>query len=98
MKKLIIVILSCFLLCCCQEGKRVLIKEIIKDYTEVDSQYIKYGYYKEVKRVFNYEYKDSIVRSSMIDTVHGVHNYINEYGDTVYQIYINYINYPRREE
>ena len=98
MKKLILILISCIAFCCCLEKHRMMTGKVVRDWTKTDSSYIRYGYYKEVKRTFNYIYKDSIMRSSMIDTIHGIHNFINEYGDTVYQIYIDYTNYPRREE
>jgi hypothetical protein len=37
----------------------------------------------------------SVIR---IDENHAIDVFINEYGDTVSMIYVDYTNYPRREE
>lgn len=83
---------------CNHSAKRKLLDEIVINYQKTDVAYVKYGYYKEIYRKYNYDYKDSTIISSSIDSAHGVHNIINEFGDTVHQIYIDYSNYPRREE
>lgn len=99
MKKVLIVIMLSILSGCGQViSDKKIVDETILNYSEADSLYRKHGYYKEVFRIFNYEYKDSVVRSCMLDSVHGVHNIINEFGDTIHQIYIDYSNYPKREE
>lgn len=102
MKKLIYILFVLFVTLnyvgCHNITNKKLIQEITINYLNTDSLYLKYGYYKEVHRFYNYTYKDSIVKSSMLDSCHGVHTYINEFDDTVHQIFIDYTNYPKREE
>ena len=81
-----------------QQGNSALLKEITINHSKEDSVYTHYGYYKEVFRVYNYHYKDSSMYAYVLDSTHHVDAFINEYGDTVYKVYIDVSNYPRREE
>lgn len=75
-----------------------LMKEIVINHSVTDSAYRYYGYYKEVFFVYNYTYKDSTFHDIRIDDNHGIDFYLNEYGDTIEKTYVDYTNYPRRED
>ena len=76
-----------------------MIKEITVNYTKNDAPNKYYGIYRQVFRKYNYKYKDSVSHEVRpVDIMHGIMYYINEFGDTVDIIYIDYTNYPRREE
>ena len=85
------------------EIDRKLLKEVIVEYEETDSVYVHYGICKEIYRIFNYEYKDSVrIGISYHRKKNGegisVDAYVNEYGDTVLIEYTDLYNYPRRED
>ena len=85
------------------EVDRKLLKEVIVEYEETASVYVHYGHCKDIYRIFNYEYKDSVrVGISHHRKKNGegicVDAYVNEYGDTVLIRYIDLYNYPRRED
>lgn len=63
-----------------------------------DSAHILYGDYKKIYYTYNYEYTDSMMICHTLDKYHQYDVYINEWCDTVYQIYVDVTNYPRREE
>ena len=104
MKKLVVIlILSISIIGCTgqhkiKQEKHTLLKEIVINYSKEDSNYIYYGYYKEVRRIYNYQYKDSFMYSYTLDSNHHVNAFYNEYGDTIHKIYVDTTNYPRREE
>ena len=75
-----------------------LLKEITVVHSKADSVYQNYGCYKEVFRVYNRSYEDSMFCAVDIDSMSYVGCYINEYGDTIIKRYTDTSNYPRREE
>lgn len=104
MKKLIslFVILTTIITGCSHapvQMERKLIGETVIDYHLTDSNYRLYGYYREVFRKYNYQYSDSTYYfARTIDKNHSVNCFINEYGDTVSFVYIDFSNYPRRDD
>lgn len=114
MRKILLIIGMMLLLFSCNRGYRSngsqsedsvplkehrMIKEITVNYTKDDAPNKYHGIYKQVFRKYNYKYKDSVSHEVRpVDIMHGIMYYINEYGDTVNIIYIDYTNYPRREE
>lgn len=76
-----------------------MIKEITVNYAKDDTPNMCHGIYKQVFRKYNYEYKDSVSQEVRpVDVMHGIKYFVNEYGDTVSITYIDYTNYPRRED
>ena len=76
-----------------------MIKEISVNYTKDDAPYKYQGIFRQVFRKYNYKYKDSVSHEVRpVDIMHGIMYYINEYEDTVSIIYIDYSDYPRRED
>ena len=103
MKKILILlcIMSMFLGCCkkaAQTPGHRLIEEIVVDFDNDDDEYRKYGYYRKVFRKYNYEYYDSTWYDMKIDSFRRACCYVNEFGDTTFILYVDYTNYPRREE
>ena len=66
----------------------------------VNLKCVESGVYKIVKYVYDYEYRDSMLAGGAEDyeTLTGYNKYINEWYDTVSVVYIDYSNYPRRED
>lgn len=82
-----------------QENDRKLLEEIVVEYQASDTPYMLYGYNKEIYRRYNYQYRDSSYHFvERIDEMHEIDCFINEYGDTVMFRYIDFTNYPRRED
>ena len=75
----------------------VLVKEVIVDLKDSDC-YKKYGIYKRIYRKYNYEYTDSLEDMYGIDTQHVVHFATTYKGDTIFMEFVDYSNFPRREE
>jgi hypothetical protein len=104
MRKFILLVLLIILTGCIKKEvstapKVKLLKEIVVNHSKTDSAYRYYGIYKEIYRVYNRTYKDSTLHSyRMIDINYGVDLYVNEYGDTITEIYTDYTSYPRRED
>ena len=106
MKRLIIlsIVLLAFLMGCgSNDSKLVNLKCVDTMVIYLDSNSSKYrqsGVYKIVKYVYDYEYRDSMLAGGAEDyeTLTGYNKYINEWYDTVSVVYIDYSNYPRRED
>lgn len=100
MRKLLYLIIVCAVVgsMCAIQREHKMLKEIVVNYEKTDSPYQYYGYYKEVFRKYNYLYHDSSLHFETLDENHGINIFINEYGDTVSMTYVDYTNYPRREE
>ena len=82
---------------CCRNNtkqlpERKLSKEIIIAHSKTDSVYRYYGCYKEVYRIYNYEFEDTIMVDDYYKDNHWIHFFVNEYGDTIKKIYINGTN------
>lgn len=104
MKKFVLFVLLISLIGCMYKEVRhpknvKLLKEIVVNHSKTDSAYRYYGIYKEIYRVYDRSYKDSTLHNyRMLDINYGVDLYVNEYGDTIKEIYTDYTNYPRRED
>ncbi len=102
MKNIVLFLLSAVLLLSCwgrpPHKLRMMTKERVVEYSDTDSVYSHYGYYKKVFRTYNYAYMNTTLSVIRIDENHAIDVFINEYGDTVSMIYVDYTNYPRREE
>ena len=100
MKKILFLLIAMAFIGC---SKRVpeevkLLKEITIIHSIQDSVYKNYGCYKEVFRVYNRSYEDSMFHVVDIDDIRFIGCYINEFGDTIIKRYTDTSNYPRREE
>lgn len=104
MKKIVVVIFLISLLVGCEQSNnrtkdRILLKEIVINHSVEDSVYKHYGIYKEVYRIYNCTYQECTHKEIRTpDVYHGIDYYLNQFGDTVRVIYVDYTNYPRREE
>ena len=84
------------------QNKHKLIREESFIYHPGDEKYDRYGYYAEIVKYYNYNYNvDSVSFTSYSpygNISHGIHIFTNEYGDTVRILFVDFSNYPRREE
>lgn len=76
-----------------------MIREENYYYCPTGDLYLHHGYYRIIRRYYNYEYKDS----NIFETIYykfpiAIRARLNEYGDTISITYIDLTNYPRREE
>ena len=86
---------------CCRNAESPehrMIREEVIEYGPADEPFKLYGYYREVFRYYNYEYKDSHLVTPYYKFPRMIDAFVNEYGDTTRIIYIDLTNYPRREE
>ena len=103
MKKLLLSIILIGLLGCKntpdRPAERELLKEIVIEYSETDEPYRRHGTQKEIYRIYNCKYEECDIHEIRPhDIMHGIVYHMNSYGDTVRIRYIDYTNYPRREE
>lgn len=98
--KQIILIFAVLLLIGCKKGDNHIIREETHIYLPGDIQYDKYGYYAEIVRYYNYPYYETKMTSwnPENNTSHCVSFFTNEFNDTVRILFVDFSNYPRREE
>lgn len=103
MKQIFLAIILSIVLVGCQ-NKHKLIREETFIYHPGDEKYDRYGYYAEIIRYYNYNYDTNYVKTNFHsyrpynNLSHGIHIFTNEYGDTVKITFVDFSNYPRREE
>ena len=98
---IVLAVMFLFTAVCCknkEKPKHKMVREEIIEYESTDSPFVYYGYYREVFRYYNYEYKDSHLVTPYYKFPRMIDAFVNEYGDTTRIIYIDLTNYPRREE
>ena len=102
MKKKLFLVAAIFLVLTGCQNKHKLIREESFIYHPGDEKYDRYGYYAEIVKYYNYNYNvDSVSFTSYRpygNISHEVAVFTNEYGDTVRILFVDFSNYPRREE
>ena len=98
---IVLAVMFLFTAVCCrneESPEHRMIREEVIEYGPADEPFKLYGYYKEVRRYYNYEYKESHFAIPYHEFPHMIHAHINEYGDTISLVYVDLTNYPRRED
>lgn len=77
--------------------QKKLLKEVIVDLRD-SACFKQSGIYKRVYRKYNYSYVDSTKGYIRFNNFYGMEYATTPKGDTVFMEFIDYTNYPRREE